>query len=77
MRRYPHHPSYIDTFCALVGFGFAFGSWPGATLMPALRLPDYLYRIHIKIKERALPAALGAGYVTYMRHTWRLVPGLC
>jgi hypothetical protein len=77
MRWYPHHPSSIGTFRALVGFGFAFGSWPGTTFMPALLLPAYLYRIHIKIKERALPAALGAGYVAYTRRTWRLVAGLC
>jgi protein-S-isoprenylcysteine O-methyltransferase Ste14 len=42
--------------------------------MPSLQLPAYLYRIHIE--ERALPAALGAGYAAYMHRTWRLVPGL-
>ena len=54
-------------------FGFAFGSWPGATLMPALLLPACLYRIWSA--ERALPAARGVDYAAYMR-TGRLVPGL-
>jgi protein-S-isoprenylcysteine O-methyltransferase len=73
--RYLRHPSYTGTFCTLIGFGFALGSWPGAILMPALPLPAYLYRIHVEEHVCCPCSARIMPHICAVPGAWCLVSG--
>jgi protein-S-isoprenylcysteine O-methyltransferase Ste14 len=68
------HPSYTGMLLAIVGFGIALDSWPGAAA--ALLLPLAAVVIRIRHEEATLRRELGAAYVAYAQRTNRLVPGV-
>jgi protein-S-isoprenylcysteine O-methyltransferase Ste14 len=68
------HPAYSGSILSLVGFPLALGTWVGGLVILIFSLAGYLYRI--QVEEKALLNAFGDEYREYMRHTWRLFPGL-
>jgi protein-S-isoprenylcysteine O-methyltransferase Ste14 len=72
--RWVRHPSYTGLMLIVVGFGLAFGTWPGlavCVLVPAVAM---LRRIHVE--EAELTRVLGDEYRAYSGRTKRLIPGL-
>jgi protein-S-isoprenylcysteine O-methyltransferase Ste14 len=72
--RYIRHPAYAGSLLALLGFALALGNWAGVLAM--LILPGGAFSYRIAVEEATLLSALGEPYARYMRHTWRLIPGL-
>jgi protein-S-isoprenylcysteine O-methyltransferase Ste14 len=72
--RYIRHPAYSGQLLTLIGFGLAVGNWAG--LLAMVILPSCAFGYRIVIEEAALRSTLGEPYARYMRHTWRLIPGL-
>lgn len=70
--RWVRHPAYTALFFAFGGFGLAVGTGLGAILAIAIALIGISYRV--RVEERALLAAFGAEYQTYMEHTGRFFP---
>jgi protein-S-isoprenylcysteine O-methyltransferase Ste14 len=68
------HPSYTGLLIAALGLGIALGTWLS---IPACVIPPLIaFGIRLTHEERVLAAALGEPYRSYMRRSWRLVPGL-
>lgn len=72
--RWVRHPAYTAVLLTLSGFGLGLGTWLGAILAIGLALIGLGYRV--RIEERALLAAFGAEYRTYMERTGRFFPRL-
>jgi protein-S-isoprenylcysteine O-methyltransferase Ste14 len=72
--RWIRHPAYSGSILSLVGFPLALGTWVGGLVVLIFCLVGYLYRI--QVEEKALLNAFGDEYREYMRHTWRLFPGI-
>jgi protein-S-isoprenylcysteine O-methyltransferase Ste14 len=72
--RWVRHPSYSGLLLIAVGFGLAFGNWPG--LAACVLLPAAAMLRRISVEERELLRVLGADYSQYQKSTRRLVPGL-
>ena len=72
--RWIRHPSYTGGALGVLGIGLAMGSWVTALITGGANLAGILWRI--PIEERAMIAALGDRYRSYMQRTWRLVPFL-
>jgi protein-S-isoprenylcysteine O-methyltransferase Ste14 len=70
--KYVRHPSYTGALITLIGFGLAFANWAGLLVLMACAGIGYVYRI--RVEEKALVAALGEPYKSYMARTWRFVP---
>jgi protein-S-isoprenylcysteine O-methyltransferase Ste14 len=72
--RWVRHPGYTGTLIALLGIGFALGSW-AAALALALVVPGLVARI--RSEEQMLNRAFGQAYAKYCAVTrWRLIPGV-
>jgi protein-S-isoprenylcysteine O-methyltransferase len=72
--RLVRHPSYTGVLLAFVGWALTLGNW-GAMLV--VLVPIFAVFIHrMNVEEQALQRALGDRYVSYMRRTKRLVPGV-
>jgi protein-S-isoprenylcysteine O-methyltransferase Ste14 len=68
------HPSYTGLLVAELGLGIALGTWLS---IPACLLPPLIgFGLRLTHEERVLAEELGEPYRSYMRRTWRLVPGL-
>jgi protein-S-isoprenylcysteine O-methyltransferase Ste14 len=72
--RWVRHPSYKGLLLFAVGFGLAFGNWPG--LAACVLLPAAAMLRRISVEERELLRVLGTNYSQYQKRTRRLVPGL-
>lgn len=72
--RWVRHPSYTGLLLLAVGFGLAFGTWPG--LIACIVLPAAALGHRIGVEEAELTGVLGEDYRHYQRRTRRLVPGL-
>lgn len=70
--RYVRHPSYSAGVLAFIGIGLALGNWLSLAVVTLLPGMAYVYRI--AVEERALVAALGSEYRSYMTRTTRLLP---
>ena len=68
------HPSYAGILLSAAGLGLAFGSWVSAAVALAVVAAGLLPRI--RVEERALSQAFGAGYAEYARTTARVLPGV-
>jgi protein-S-isoprenylcysteine O-methyltransferase Ste14 len=72
--RWVRHPGYAGTLLAILGIGFALGTW-ASVFSVQLVLPALAARI--RGEERLLSTAFGSAYVEYCAVTrWRLVPGV-
>lgn len=72
--RLVRHPSYAGVLLAFVGFALTLRNW--AALLVVL-VPIFAAFIHrMNVEEEALGRALGDKYVSYMRRTKRLIPGV-
>jgi protein-S-isoprenylcysteine O-methyltransferase len=68
------HPSYTGLLMASLGLGTELGTWLS---IPACAIPPLIaFGIRLTHEERVLAGALGEPYRSYVRRTWRLVPGL-
>jgi protein-S-isoprenylcysteine O-methyltransferase Ste14 len=70
--RLVRHPGYLGSMLVWVGAAASSGNLLSLLAVSALLALAYSYRI--VIEERMLTDALGAAYVEYSRHSWRLVP---
>lgn len=66
------HPSYSGALVMYAGIGIALGSWASTLLLLGVAIPAYDYRM--RVEERALVAAIGEPYRSYMRTRRRIVP---
>ena len=71
--RYLRHPAYTGGLLILIAYGLSFGHWISFALM-VLSFTAVIRRIFIE--EAALQQSLGQPYREYMKHTWRLIPGI-
>ena len=71
--RYVRHPAYTGGLLILVAYGISFGHWVSFAFM-TLSFAAVVRRIFIE--EEALQQSLGEQYREYMKHTWRLIPGI-
>ena len=72
--RWVRHPGYAGTLIALLGIGFALGSWAAAPAF-ALVVPGLVARI--RSEEQMLSRAFGQAYAEYCAATpCRLIPGV-
>ncbi len=72
--RVVRHPSYTGVLLAFLGFALSLTNW--ASLL-AILLPISAAFVHrINVEEQALSNALGERYLSYMRRTKRLIPGI-
>jgi protein-S-isoprenylcysteine O-methyltransferase Ste14 len=72
--RWVRHPSYTGLLLIAVGYGLAFGTWPGLVL--CLVLPGVAILRRIGVEETELTRVLGDPYRDYRDHTKRLIPGV-
>jgi protein-S-isoprenylcysteine O-methyltransferase len=68
------HPSYTGSIIALLGIAIAMCNLVSLLILLVPTVIVFLYRM--QLEERALIAALGERYRSYMRRTARLLPGL-
>lgn len=72
--RLVRHPSYTGVLLAFVGFALSLANW--AALLVIL-VPITAALVHrMNVEEQALTGALGERYLSYMRRTKRLLPGI-
>jgi protein-S-isoprenylcysteine O-methyltransferase len=71
--RYLRHPAYTGGLLILLAYGILFGHWVSFAFM-TLSFAGIIRRIFIE--EEALQQSLGEEYREYMKHTWRLIPGI-
>ena len=67
------HPAYTGGLLILTAYGLSFGNWISFAFM-VLSFASVLRRIFIE--EAALAQSLGQPYREYMKHSWRLIPGI-
>ncbi len=68
------HPSYTGLLMASLGLGVGLGTWLS---IPACVIPPLIaFSVRLVHEERVLASELGEPYRSYMRRTWRLVPGV-
>lgn len=72
--RLVRHPSYTGVLLAFLGFGLSLGNWAALLFIMLPISAAFLRRMNVE--ERALTAALGERYVSYMRRTKRLIPAV-
>lgn len=68
------HPAYTGMVLIYLGLALSLGTWLGAILTLILMLAATGYRI--RVEEQVLLENFGQAYRDYMKHTWRLLPGL-
>jgi protein-S-isoprenylcysteine O-methyltransferase Ste14 len=66
------HPSYTAGILLNLGLGLALGSWVSVLLLVVATTVVYVYRMNVE--ERALLAAIGEPYRTFMMTRKRLIP---
>ena len=72
--RWVRHPSYTGVLLAFVGFALSLANW--ASLLIILLPISAAFVRRMNVEEQALSRALGERYLSYMRRTKRLVPGI-
>jgi protein-S-isoprenylcysteine O-methyltransferase Ste14 len=70
--KYIRHPSYTGSLLSFLGFGLSLNSWISLAIIFLPVTSAFLYRI--TIEEKLLQSQFGSVYVTYKKHTKRLVP---
>jgi protein-S-isoprenylcysteine O-methyltransferase Ste14 len=68
------HPGYLGAISGFAGFGLVGGGWASVVIMVAGALTVFVIRI--RVEEDVLLREFGEEYVTYMRATARLIPGV-
>jgi protein-S-isoprenylcysteine O-methyltransferase len=72
--RWARHPSYTGVLLAFVGWAMTLWNWVAIALV---LVPIFIALVRrMNVEEEALSKALGEKYVSYMRRTKRLVPGV-
>ena len=72
--RLMRHPSYTGVLLAFIGFALSLANW--ASLLVILVPITFAFMRRMKVEEDALSNALGESYLSYMRRTKRLLPGI-
>jgi len=70
--RWIRHPSYTGAIAQFIGIALCLGNSISFVLIVAPVVT--VFALRIREEEQALAQALGDGYRSYMRRTWRLVP---
>jgi len=68
------HPSYTGSLLGIFGLSLTFANVAAIVVFNLCILGAFLYRI--RVEERTLLEGLGDEYAEYMRHTYRLIPGV-
>src|SRR3982751_4671134 len=72
--RFVRHPSYTGVLLAFLGWAMTLWNW---VAMAVVLVPIFVaFAWRMKVEEDALRGALGEKYLTYMRTTKRLIPGI-
>jgi len=66
------HPSYLGSLLSFIGFGFSLNNWVSVVLITVLLTWAMLHRI--AIEEKVLVKQFGEEYISYMKHSRRLIP---
>jgi protein-S-isoprenylcysteine O-methyltransferase Ste14 len=72
--KYIRNPSYTGSFLTFIGLPLAMGTWLGLIIILLINIVTFSYRINVE--EKALIEAYGEDYESYMKRTWRLIPGI-
>jgi protein-S-isoprenylcysteine O-methyltransferase len=72
--RFVRHPSYTGVLLAFVGFALTLRNWLSFLVVLVPIFVAFVRRMNVE--EEALSRALGEPYMTYMRRTKRLLPGV-
>ena len=72
--RMVRHPSYPGVLLAFVGFAISLANW--AALLVVLLPISAAFVRRMNVEEEALSNALGERYLSYVRRTKRLFPGI-
>ena len=72
--RVVRHPSYTGVLLAFLGFALTMGNGVAVLVLMGPIWMAFVYRM--RVEEEALTGALGEKYLSYMRRTKRLVPGV-
>jgi protein-S-isoprenylcysteine O-methyltransferase Ste14 len=68
------HPSYTGLLMIELGLGIILGTW--LSIAACFLPPLVAFAVRLLHEERVLASELGEPYRSYMRRTWRLVPGV-
>ncbi|MDQ0191369.1 isoprenylcysteine carboxylmethyltransferase family protein [Alicyclobacillus cycloheptanicus] len=68
------HPAYTGGWITAVGIGLGLQTWLGTLVCGIGMLLAYIYRIHIE--ERVMIDHFGENYLSYMKATKRMFPGI-
>ena len=72
--RWIRHPAYTGMLLIDLGIALALGTWIGGMLTLVLVLGATMYRVFIE--EKVLIETFGDVYLDYIKHSWKLFPGL-
>jgi len=74
MYAYVRHPAYAGALLSFIGLGLSYSNWLSPIIMT---IPIFMaFRYRIKVEEEALIGAFGDDYISYMKRTKRLLPGI-
>jgi protein-S-isoprenylcysteine O-methyltransferase Ste14 len=68
------HPAYAGSLLSFLGLGLSFSNWLSALIIFVPITAAFIYRIHHE--EKALLKTFGDKYISYVKHTRRLFPGV-
>jgi protein-S-isoprenylcysteine O-methyltransferase Ste14 len=68
------HPSYTGLLLAVLGLSLTFANLAAIVVYNFCFIAAFVYRINVE--EQVLREGLGDDYAEYMRHTYRLIPGV-
>jgi protein-S-isoprenylcysteine O-methyltransferase Ste14 len=72
--RWVRHPSYLGSMLSFLGFGLSLNNWIS---LPVIFFPIlWAMILRIRIEERVLLGTFGEAYASYLKRTWRLLPGI-
>jgi len=66
------HPSYLGSLLSFIGYGLSLNNWVSLILISVLMTWAMLHRI--AIEEKVMVKQFGEEYISYMKHSRRLIP---
>jgi protein-S-isoprenylcysteine O-methyltransferase Ste14 len=68
------HPSYTGSLISFLGLGILFNNWLTLLMIFIPICAAFLYRV--KLEESLLIKTFGKQYGDYLKHSWKLIPGI-
>ncbi len=70
--KYLRHPSYSASYLSFIGFGLSLNNWISLAIIAVAMFIAFLRRI--RVEEAVLIQQFGEEYISYSKHTKRLIP---